>query len=477
MSLNMNETHYNLVIVGTGFASTFFLKEFLHHADKNAKILVLEKGQDLSYDWKLSNKTNSNIHFDSLIHNSTPQKPWVQNIAFGGGACWTGNTPRMHPSDFKTKTLHDIGEDWPFDYDSIENYYSEVESIMQISGGNSKQYPRKQPYPLKAHKLNTFDKLLSEKHQEQEHFFPMPSARASEPNNSRPVCCNNGVCSICPIGAKFQIDLHMRDIYKDPRVILISSATVTECNIEAAKAKGVLYEKNNVVHYVNADIVAIGAHAIMTPHILLRSGLTDFALGKYLNEQISVNVRVNLSGIDSYDGSQRVSGLGTMFLNEESRSHTAGCSVESYNVPWLRAEFGKWRQVAFLKFVFEDIPSENNTVSLSADYKPSIHYRKHSTYMTKGIKSISSRVEQLLNGLPVEQYTILDNADLGGSAHIQGTTRMGNSPNNSVVDSNLIHHNIRNLAILGAGAFPTCPTANPTLTLAALSIRSARSLF
>ena len=66
---------------------------------------------------------------------------------------------------------------------------------------------------------------------------------------------------------------------------------------------------------------------------------------------------------------------------------------------------------------------------------------------------------------------------LGGAAHIQGTTRMGQDPADSVVDRDLRHHAIRNLVVLGSGTFPTCPAANPTLTLSALAMRAAERLF
>lgn len=380
----------------------------------------------------------------------------------------------MHPSDFKTYSQHNVGIDWPFDYDELEPYYFETETIMNISGANNTQYPRKKPYPLRAHQLNSFDQLLYAKYPE--HFMVMPSARASEVNNSRPKCCNNGVCSICPIGAKFQIDLHMRHIYNDPRVTLQTSSKVKSVDIVSNIVTGVHYQQDDQDHFVKTEHAAIGAHAIMTPQILLQSGLTDLALGKFLNEQISVDVRINLDGIDSFDGSQRVSGLGNMFLNESSRALFSGCSVESYNIPWLRAEFNKWRQVGFLKFVFEDIPNINNSVSLGVGDIPVIKYKQHSNYLSEGLRSLPKRIEQLLNNLPIEEYTILKNSDLGGSAHIHGTTRMGNSPTDSVIDSDLIHHSIRNLSVLGSGVFPTCPTANPTLTLSALSIRAARQL-
>jgi choline dehydrogenase-like flavoprotein len=53
---------------------------------------------------------------------------------------------------------------------------------------------------------------------------------------------------------------------------------------------------------------------------------------------------------------------------------------------------------------------------------------------------------------------------------------MGNDPSDSVVDRTLRHHKVRNLLVLGSGAFPTCPAANPTLTLSSLSTWAAARL-
>ena len=57
--------------------------------------------------------------------------------------------------------------------------------------------------------------------------------------------------------------------------------------------------------------------------------------------------------------------------------------------------------------------------------------------------------------------------------HILGTTRMGKNPKISVVDQDLRTHFYRNLFIVGGGVFPTSATGNPTLTIAALALRTA----
>ena len=63
-----------------------------------------------------------------------------------------------------------------------------------------------------------------------------------------------------------------------------------------------------------------------------------------------------------------------------------------------------------------------------------------------------------------------------GAGHVVGTHRMGNDPDNFVVDANQRSHDVKNLWVVGSGSFPTVCTANPTLTLLALAFKSADSI-
>jgi choline dehydrogenase-like flavoprotein len=469
---------HTAIIVGTGFASTFFLLEYLRHAGPRARVLVLERGGRTDPAMNLKRRSNFDLRFDDLIVNRTPQKPWIQNIAFGGGSCWTGNTPRMHPSDFRTKSLYGVGIDWPLDYAMLEPYYQRVERAMGIAGGESGPYPRSAPYPFPAHRLNAFDEAMARKYPGQHIAFP--SARSSSVKTGRPLCCGSGVCPVCPVSAKFQVNLHMAHLYDDPRITLLLQAEVERVEIEGGRVVGVQYRRDGKELRARSELVVVGAHAIMTPYILLRSGLQDRALGRYLNEQLGRNVELELDGMDNYGGGQAVTGLGTMFIDGPFRSSRPGCLIESWNVPWLRAERGRWRQRALLKVVFEDLPSFDNFVGVAREDpgKPEIHYPALSPYMKAGQDAIPRLIAELIRGLPVESFRVVPEGDnLGGEAHIQGTTRMGVDPENSVVDRDLRHHRHRNLLVLGSSTFPTCPAANPTLTLSALAMRAAERLF
>ena len=53
---------------------------------------------------------------------------------------------------------------------------------------------------------------------------------------------------------------------------------------------------------------------------------------------------------------------------------------------------------------------------------------------------------------------------------------MGFDAKASVVDSDCRAHDHRNLYIIGGSTFPTCGTANPTITIAALALRAANHM-
>jgi len=63
-----------------------------------------------------------------------------------------------------------------------------------------------------------------------------------------------------------------------------------------------------------------------------------------------------------------------------------------------------------------------------------------------------------------------------GAGHHVGGCRMGNDPATSVVDRDLKIHGVDNLFVVGSSVFPTAGALNPTLTIAALSLRAGQHL-
>jgi choline dehydrogenase-like flavoprotein len=121
-------------------------------------------------------------------------------------------------------------------------------------------------------------------------------------------------------------------------------------------------------------------------------------------------------------------------------------------------------------FLFDDLPQDENTVTVSAKNPKlaQVHFTDYSEYAKKAADRVPQMIDKLAEALPVERVV---NTGLGTTAaHIQGTVVMGDDPKTSVVDRHLVHHQVRNLLVLGASAYPTASPAYPTLTVSALSL-------
>ena len=124
--------------------------------------------------------------------------------------------------------------------------------------------------------------------------------------------------------------------------------------------------------------------------------------------------------------------------------------------------------------VTEDLLDDRNHVTLDSDETAFVEYLDASDYAVRGMAEARRKLPDLLAPLPVEQ--IIDRGIRRTESHLQGTLRMGNDPSASVVDAGLVHHQLRNLVVVGTSTFSTCSCANPSLTAAALSLRAAKIL-
>lgn len=87
-------SHYDVILVGTGFASSFFLMRYLEHAPPAARVLVLERGNEDTKAWQLANRRHSSIDPDDTFENLTPAKEWYTSPGFGGNSkCWMEERP------------------------------------------------------------------------------------------------------------------------------------------------------------------------------------------------------------------------------------------------------------------------------------------------------------------------------------------------------------------------------------------------
>ncbi len=471
----MQQEHYDLIVAGTGFASSFFLHRYLQHAP-NARVLVLERGKVYPHRSQVEGaRKEMDAVANSAIVNANKDKRWRFLVAYGGGSnCWVACTPRMLPADFRLNSTYGVGVDWPISYDDLEPYYCDAEDLMQISGpSDDTPFPRSRPYPQPPHRFTHVDKVLKQAWPDS--FFHQPTARPSQPTTRRPLCCLNGTCTLCPINSKFTVMNELSGVHEDPRVTMLTDARVDALEVTGGQTvSGVRYKHGGAEQIARADLVVLGTNALFNPHILMKSGLTHPVLGRGLVEQVAKMVIVDLDGLDNFQGSTYVTGHGYMLYDGPHRAEHAAALIETYSRPDLRMERGKWRQRLRMRVIYEDLPQHQNHVQFdpSDPLRPVAVFEGHSAYTQRAIDRLDADMEKVLASLPVEKVKIAKHPEKTES-HIIGTTPMGDNTATSIVDRNLVHHDLRNLYVLGSGVYPTCAPANPTLTLSALALRAA----
>lgn len=470
-----NDTQYDLVVVGTGFGSLFYLQRY-QALNPGARILVLERGKHYTREWQLQQQFNSEVGYTESYSRKTGQKKyWSTTIAMGGGTlCWWGITPRMAPVDFKMKSTFGVGVDWPITYNELAPYYRKAEQIMRISGPDDLEdrFPGTAPYPARPHRMSTPDEILKAANPDK--HFAIPSARLRDPVGDRGACCSTSRCNLCPVDAKFSALNSMMDVLNAPNTHVVTEAEVTSFDIQNDVVKSVLYTHGGQDLSASGDMVVLGANAIQSPYLLMQSGHTHPALGRYLHEKLPALFEVMLDGVDAFDGGQATTGLNYTLVDAADRSEygAAALYMENRWTTGLRSEAGRWRQVLPVLAVVEDIPQEANHVTISPDgRKPFVDHADWSDYAYRGLDVVKEKLGDALSALPIESCNFV--RAVNTNAHIQGTLRMGDDPNTSIVDKDLIHHRIRNLTCVGTSVWASCSVSNPSLTAAALSIRAA----
>ncbi|MXZ71435.1 MAG: GMC family oxidoreductase [Acidobacteria bacterium] len=132
----------------------------------------------------------------------------------------------------------------------------------------------------------------------------------------------------------------------------------------------------------------------------------------------------------------------------------------------------------------EMAPSASNSVSLTGErdvaglYRPAVRCVIGAEDFLNVERTLRLLGESLIESgkgrLRIHNGRLYRSPDGGG--HIMGTTRMGTSQSNSVVDADCRVHGYENLFVAGSSVFSTSGYANPTLTIVALSLRLSDAL-
>ena len=514
---------YDVVFVGAGVASAVAGAKL---AAAGAKVVFLEAGPRTERQDAVTRLRGGQYPYESpkwapQPTSSDPDHYYVQagKVKFSsdyerrvGGTTWhwLGTCPRLLPSDFEMRTQFGVGMDWPIGYDELEPWYVQAESELGVAGDSDEDVgsPRSAPFPMPAIPIASGDEVLKEAFAKNGvRVNANPQARNSiDGYQGRSQCCGNATCiPICPVQAKYDATYHIA-LAEEAGATVIENAVVHMVDLDAdGNVSGVRYlSPDGGETTVTGRLYVIAANAIETAKLLLMSK-QDGAPNGVANssDQVGRNLMdhpwARAHGVASwpYAGSRgplSVAG-GDEIRAAETRGefaayrlelgHYVGNPMDTAQDLIGKGMAGKALFEAIgtsapyqveIAALLEQLPDPENRVVPDEEHldeiglpRPKITY-SHGEYTLTGWEEAKKLFSRLLEDAGV---TGLDFSEPGGAGHLLGTHRMGDDPATSVTDSYGRTHDHQNLFLAGGGLFPTVGTANPTLTIVALALRTA----
>ena len=164
----------DVVVVGAGMGGAAFCARLSEQAPR-LRIVCLERGGWVDTaampawrrDWQRAAfaewATSPNLRLKAptrslsadypIDDSGSPIKPLMWNGVGGSTINWAAHFPRLHPSDFRTRTLDGVGDDWPFDYFDLEPYYDLNDAAMGVSGRAGQRHHRRRGEAAGRHRL------------------------------------------------------------------------------------------------------------------------------------------------------------------------------------------------------------------------------------------------------------------------------------------------------------------------------------
>ncbi|MGE0037699.1 MAG: GMC family oxidoreductase [Xanthobacteraceae bacterium] len=456
---------------------------------------------------------------DTYIRQDGPEPFRSTYLRQVGGTTWhwLGTALRLLPHDLELRRRYGVGVDWPLNYADLAPWYDAAEAELGVAGhADPLGSPRQNPYPMPELPLTLGDRLMDEA------AVPLgyrvrvsPQARNSQPFDDRPACCASASCiPICPVQAKYDATVHVRKAVAAGARILSNSVAVRIDVTGDGMVGGVAIRRpDRSETSLSARHIVIAAHAIEGPKLLLMSrderypnGVANSsgAVGRYLMDHpVQLTRALAPTPVWPRRGPQEVSAIHDMRDGDHRRQHGAFLmNVGNQGWEWagpnlaglarryveaglsgtalLDAVRSHSSQEMTLVALTEQLPDPDNRVTPDFQRldaigvpKPRVFFRLD--YYTIAALAAARRIhERLFRGLGATEIGHTPHAE--GAGHIMGTTRMGADRKTSVANADGRSHDHPNLWFAGSSLFPTCGTANPTLTIAALALRTAEAI-
>jgi choline dehydrogenase-like flavoprotein len=451
-----------------------------------------------------------------MVTNGTRLMEKYHHVRGIGGSTlhFTGEAHRIHPDAMKMKSGFGVAADWPLDYAEMEWHYLEAEELIGVAGPASQGARwRSRGFPLPPHPLSYAAKTLGAGAKALGLGWQANSRAAlSQPWNGRPACnycgaCNNG----CPVGDKGSAD-----------VTFIAAAVATgRCTIRPQSpviriergsddrvAAVLVGGPDGGIERIASPHLVLACGAVETPRLLLASdglGNESGEVGQNFMDTLFITVGAlhpepqhGRRGLPSdaiswdFNAPDAIPGVigGCRFYNAAGESELGGLAdfalraVPGWGREHAQAVRRLWGHALHVGAIGEMLPNRDSRVDLdpTARDRFGMPIARIASSLAEAdvarLRFMARKSHELLAASGAEKiYESYSSWDWFSATHVFGTCRMGNDPNNSVVDGFGRSHRWRNLWVADASVFPSSGGGEaPALTIQALALRTAERI-
>lgn len=514
--------HFDAIIVGAGAMGAVYAYEL---TKAGMKVLAVEKGKYFK-DHKQDFVENELGMFPLIWDHS---KYEISGGAFDGGPnlganvgggtlAWTATSLRMFERDFRFKSQWGVPagssvRDWPITKKILRPYYEKAEIQMGVSGVATPWDEEGDiPPPLPSLPLYRSSRVLERTFETLGmRHSPGRVATNSQSYDGRPKCLNCGFCrSGCRVDAKYQADeVMIKPALATGRLTLETESVVTRVNTrsEGRLAKSINYInlKTGTEHIATGKYVILCNNPIEVPRLLLSStdkfhpngignrldqigrnfyahatcigiGLTNTdlrsSIGHSMCNIMSLDTCLNTE-FDNFAG-----GFSILSLHGAGAGAIAAYPLSKLNGRGLHERMRLFNNSLVMISFIEALPVEANRITVNRAKLDEfgmpvgvVNYAWHPNDLAafEGAKKKLAKVLQTAGSQELFLSDIFE-------SHPLGSMRMGNSPATSATDRFGRVHGVRNLYVGGGCLFVTGGSVNPTLTMHALALRSAKKI-
>ncbi|HEX5081057.1 MAG TPA: GMC family oxidoreductase [Blastocatellia bacterium] len=527
---------YDVCVIGSGAAGGFMVKELTEAGADTILIEAGDKGrlEDLYiHDWPYDLPKRGFGFFKQAslygddIGNAIEyrgDRVGVDRIRTLGGRTfhWNAVCLRFSADDFRERSLHGVEEDWPLSYEEIAPFYSFAERRMHVFG-TSEGLPELPDGDFVAHspRLRCSETIAQKKLSKIGiKLIPVRKAvllKAQKTPVGRGGCHYCGHCmDVCDVRAVWSSDVTVI-----PEAMATGKLTL-RLNSPVRK---ILVDKEGLVSGVSvvdratgreeeiyARVVVVCCAAIESPRLLLNSACDKYPnglansndlVGRHLGGHITagaIGYLRELLGKDTFAGDGMTDHAYIPRFNQRrgARDYVGGWGMQMNYTTWRWPHHAKSIDgfgPAYKKRVRELQPAMFQIgawgkVEHRAENRVTVDPKKVDKFGVpipivqfkwgendlKLFRDMRESVMEVLDACGVETVINRDERPGGFASHEVGTCRMGKSSKTSVVNSYCQSHEIKNLFVVDGSCFTTFSEKNPTLTIAALAVRSARHI-